>query len=99
MVAQPISLTDPKIASLSVAKLLAVDRLLDIIRRIAAHRRTLWELSTSTSNRALVLGKGTCRPKNLPHSDGTQVTMVDLNDLKVRLQNKTDFLWLICIMF
>lgn len=41
--------------------------------------------SKSISNRALVLaalGEGTCRLKNLLHSDDTQVMMAALNDLK-----------------
>jgi pentafunctional AROM polypeptide len=44
--------------------------------------------SKSISNRALVLaalGKGTCRVKNLLHSDDTAVMMNALADLKVSL--------------
>ena len=44
--------------------------------------------SKSISNRALVLaalGKGTCRLKNLLHSDDTQVMMNALLELKVRM--------------
>lgn len=43
--------------------------------------------SKSISNRALLLaalGKGTCRLRNLLHSDDTQVMMNALQDLKVR---------------
>ena len=43
--------------------------------------------SKSISNRVLVLaalGKGTCRLRNLLHSDDTQVMMAALNELKVR---------------
>jgi pentafunctional AROM polypeptide len=45
--------------------------------------------SKSISNRALVLaalGQGTCRVRNLLHSDDTAVMMTALKDLKVRLQ-------------
>jgi pentafunctional AROM polypeptide len=127
----PISLADPLITS---AKLLTVDRLLDIMRvdkknsgpekkvvllkkigktyeekatvvKDAVIAKTLAEAarvvpglprngrvklatpgSKSISNRALVLaalGKGTCRLKNLLHSDDTQVMMAALNELKV----------------
>ena len=130
----PISLSDSRIAGLPAAKLLTVDRLLDIMKvdkknsglqkkivilsRIGATyepkattvpdsviSKTLSEgakvtsatprhdpvqMSTpgskSISNRALVLaalGKGTCRLKNLLHSDDTQVMMAALLDLKV----------------
>lgn len=130
----PISLSDPRIASLPAAKLLTVDRLLDIMKvdkknsglekkivilsRIGATyeqkatavpdsviSKTLSEgakvasatprhdpvqMSTpgskSISNRALVLaalGKGTCRLRNLLHSDDTQVMMTALLELKV----------------
>jgi len=44
--------------------------------------------SKSISNRALVLaalGSGTCRLRNLLHSDDTQVMMTALHELKVRL--------------
>jgi len=44
--------------------------------------------SKSISNRVLVLaalGRGTCRLRNLLHSDDTQVMMAALNDLKVRV--------------
>ncbi|GLB40993.1 putative the AROM polypeptide catalyzes 5 consecutive enzymatic reactions in prechorismate polyaromatic amino acid biosynthesis [Lyophyllum shimeji] len=129
----PISLSDPRIANLPAAKLLSVDRLLDIMKvdkknsgaekkivilsRIGATyeqkatvvpdsaiAKTLSEAakvipgapkhdpvqmstpgSKSISNRALVLaalGKGTCRLKNLLHSDDTQVMMSALLDLK-----------------
>ncbi|KAF8901182.1 Shikimate dehydrogenase [Gymnopilus junonius] len=129
----PVSLTDPRIASLPAAKLLTVDRLLDIMKidkknsgpekkivilsRIGATyeqkatvikdaviAKTLSEAarvvpgiptknpvkmatpgSKSISNRVLVLaalGKGTCRLKNLLHSDDTQVMMIALNELK-----------------
>jgi pentafunctional AROM polypeptide len=43
--------------------------------------------SKSISNRALVLaalGQGTCKLRNLLHSDDTQVMMAALNELKVR---------------
>ncbi len=43
--------------------------------------------SKSISNRALVLaalGSGTCRLRNLLHSDDTQVMMTALHELKVR---------------
>jgi pentafunctional AROM polypeptide len=133
----PISFSDPKIASLPAAKLLTVDRLLDIMRidkknsgpqkkivllsRIGKTfeekatvvkdpviAKTLAEAvrvvpglptknpvkmttpgSKSISNRALVLaalGKGTCRLKNLLHSDDTQVMMAALDELKVLFQ-------------
>ncbi|KAF9465912.1 Shikimate dehydrogenase [Collybia nuda] len=129
----PISLTDPRVASVPAAKLLTVDRLLDIMRvdkknsgaekkivilsKIGATyeqkatvvpdaiiSKTLSEAakvvsgipthnpvkmatpgSKSISNRALVLaalGKGTCKLKNLLHSDDTQVMMSALIDLK-----------------
>ncbi|KAJ6551423.1 Shikimate dehydrogenase [Mycena capillaripes] len=129
----PISLTDPRIANLPAAKLLTVDRLLDIMRidkknsgdekkvvilsKIGATyepkatvihdsiiSKTLSEAvrvvsgvpahhpvkmatpgSKSISNRALVLAalaKGTCRLKNLLHSDDTQVMMAALVELK-----------------
>ncbi|KAF9479841.1 Shikimate dehydrogenase [Pholiota conissans] len=129
----PVTLADPRIASLPASKLLTVDRLLDIMRidkknsgaekkivilsRIGATyeqkatvvrdsiiSKTLSEAATvipgvpthnpvkmatpgskSISNRVLVLaalGKGTCRLKNLLHSDDTQVMMAALNELK-----------------
>ncbi|KAK7052287.1 Pentafunctional AROM polypeptide [Favolaschia claudopus] len=129
----PISLTDPRIANLPTAKLLTVDRLLDIMRidkknsgdakkvvllsRIGATyepkatvvqdaiiAKTLSDAakvvagvpthhpvkmstpgSKSISNRALVLAalaKGTCRLKNLLHSDDTAVMMAALVELK-----------------
>ncbi|KAI5117122.1 hypothetical protein M0805_007969 [Coniferiporia weirii] len=129
----PTSLSDPRIAALPAAKLLTVDRLLDImaidkknsgpekkvvlLSRIGATyeqkasvvadsviRKTLSEAaklvpgiptmhpvqmatpgSKSISNRALLLAalaKGTCRLKNLLHSDDTQVMMNALIDLK-----------------
>ncbi|KAF9451572.1 Shikimate dehydrogenase [Macrolepiota fuliginosa MF-IS2] len=135
----PISLSDPRIASLPAARLLTVDRLLDIMRidkknsgnekkivilsRIGATyeqkatvvkdaliSKTLSEAakvipgtplhhpvvmstpgSKSISNRALVLaalGKGTCRLRNLLHSDDTQVMMAALKELK-----GADFSW------
>jgi pentafunctional AROM polypeptide len=130
----PISIFDPRIAKLPAARLLTVDRLLDIMRidkknsgnekkivilsRIGATyeqkatvvkdaliSKTLCEAakaipgtpshnpvvmstpgSKSISNRALVLaalGKGTCRLRNLLHSDDTQVMMAALGELKV----------------
>lgn len=130
----PISLSDPRITSVPAAKLLTVDRLLDIMRvdkknsgaekkivilsKIGATyeqkatvvpdsiiAKTLSEAakvvsgvpthnpvkmatpgSKSISNRALVLaalGKGTCRLRNLLHSDDTQVMMTALIELKV----------------
>lgn len=130
----PVSISDPRIASLPAAKLLTVDRLLDIMRidkknsgpakkivilsRIGATyepratvvpdpviAKTLSESakvipsvpskhpvvmstpgSKSISNRALVLAalaKGTCKLRNLLHSDDTQVMMAALNELKV----------------
>ena len=48
--------------------------------------------SKSISNRALLLaalGKGTCRLKNLLHSDDTQVMMNALVELKVRAASST----------
>ncbi|KAF5310130.1 hypothetical protein D9619_010374 [Psilocybe cf. subviscida] len=129
----PVTLADPRIASLPAAKLLTVDRLLDIMKidkknsgpekkivilsRIGATyeqkativkdaiiSKTLSEAATvipglpahnpvkmatpgskSISNRVLVLaalGKGTCRLRNLLHSDDTQVMMAALNELK-----------------
>jgi pentafunctional AROM polypeptide len=129
----PITLADPRIASLPAARLLTVRRLLDIMKidkknsgpekkivilsRIGATyeqkatvvrdeliAKTLAEAacvvpgtpskhpvtmatpgSKSISNRALVLaalGTGTCRLKNLLHSDDTQVMMSALIDLK-----------------
>ncbi|KAF8192963.1 shikimate dehydrogenase [Pholiota molesta] len=129
----PVTLADPRIASLPASKLLTVDRLLDIMRidkknsgaekkivilsRIGATyeqkatvvhdsiiSKTLSEAATvipgvpahnpvkmatpgskSISNRVLVLaalGMGTCRLKNLLHSDDTQVMMAALNELK-----------------
>jgi len=129
----PVSLHDRRIAQLPAAKLLTIDRLLDIMKvdkknagpakkivllsRIGATyepkatvvaddiiRKTLSEAvvvlsgvpkhspvnmatpgSKSISNRALVLaalGKGTCRLKNLLHSDDTQVMMSALLDLQ-----------------
>ena len=130
----PVSVSDPRIASLPAAKSLTVERLLDIMRidkknsgpakkivilsRIGATyepkatvvpdpviAKTLAESvrvipgvpakdpvvmstpgSKSISNRALVLaalGKGTCKLRNLLHSDDTQVMMAALNELKV----------------
>ena len=144
----PISLSDSKIASLPAAKLLTVDRLLDIMRidkknsgpqkKIVLLKRigktfeekatavgdtviakTLAEAvrivpglptknsvkmstpgSKSISNRALVLaalGKGSCRLKNLLHSDDTQVMMVALNELKVWFFD--EFKWLCELLF
>jgi pentafunctional AROM polypeptide len=132
----PVSLSDPRIASLPAAKSLTVDRLLDImgidkknsgtkkriviLSKIGATyeqkatvvadekiAKTLSDAvkviagvphkdpvrmatpgSKSISNRALILaalGKGTCRLKNLLHSDDTQVMMAALIELKVRL--------------
>ncbi|KAH7926602.1 Pentafunctional AroM protein [Leucogyrophana mollusca] len=129
----PVSLSDPRIASLPAAQLLTVERLLDIMKidkknsgpqkkivilsRIGeTHEpkatavadnliaKTLSEAakvipgtptknpvhmatpgSKSISNRALVLAalaKGTCRLKNLLHSDDTQVMMTALLELK-----------------
>ncbi|KAJ7705381.1 Shikimate dehydrogenase [Mycena rosella] len=129
----PVSLTDPRIANIPAAKLLTVDRLLDIMRidkknsgdekkvvilskigatyepkatviRDAIIAKTLSEAakvipgapthhpvkmatpgSKSISNRALVLAalaQGTCRLKNLLHSDDTQVMMAALIELK-----------------
>ncbi|KAG6809949.1 hypothetical protein H0H92_013940 [Tricholoma furcatifolium] len=129
----PITLSDPRISSLPAAKLLTVDRLLDIMKvdkknsgtnkkivilsKIGATyeqkativpdsviAKTLSEAakvipaipkhhpvtmatpgSKSISNRALVLaalGNGTCRLKNLLHSDDTQVMMSALLELK-----------------
>lgn len=131
----PVSLSDPRIANLSAAKSLTIDRLMDVMRidkknsgpqkkvvilsKIGATyeqkatvveddiiTKTLAEAvevvpgiptkspvtmatpgSKSISNRALVLAalaKGTCRLKNLLHSDDTQVMMAALNELKVR---------------
>ena len=132
----PVTLTDPRISTLPVSKLLTVDRLLDIMRidkknsgpekkivilsrigatyeqkatvvRDAIIAKTLSEAakvvpslpknhpvkmqtpgSKSISNRVLVLaalGKGTCKLRNLLHSDDTQVMMAALNELKVRI--------------
>ncbi|KDQ51853.1 hypothetical protein JAAARDRAFT_163255 [Jaapia argillacea MUCL 33604] len=129
----PISVTDPRIASLPAAKLLTVERLLDIMKvdkKNSGSQKKIVLLSRigktyeekasdvsdqiiakilsdavkvipgvpskdpvrmatpgskSISNRALVLaalGKGTCRLKNLLHSDDTQVMMTALLDLK-----------------
>ncbi|CAG7850201.1 Pentafunctional AROM polypeptide {ECO:0000255/HAMAP-Rule:MF_03143} Includes: RecName: Full=3-dehydroquinate synthase {ECO:0000255/HAMAP-Rule:MF_03143}; Short=DHQS {ECO:0000255/HAMAP-Rule:MF_03143}; {ECO:0000255/HAMAP-Rule:MF_03143}; Includes: RecName: Full=3-phosphoshikimate 1-carboxyvinyltransferase {ECO:0000255/HAMAP-Rule:MF_03143}; {ECO:0000255/HAMAP-Rule:MF_03143}; AltName: Full=5-enolpyruvylshikimate-3-phosphate synthase {ECO:0000255/HAMAP-Rule:MF_03143}; Short=EPSP synthase {ECO:0000255/HAMAP-Rule:MF len=129
----PVSVHDPRIASLPTSKLLTIDRLLDIMKvdkknagpakkvvllsRIGAThepkatvvpdaviRKVLSEAVTviagtprnspvsmatpgskSISNRALVLAAlacGTCRLKNLLHSDDTQVMMAALLDLK-----------------
>jgi pentafunctional AROM polypeptide len=129
----PISITDPRIATLPEAKGLTVDRLLDVMRidkknsgpekkvvllsRIGAThepkatavadaviRKTLSDMvrveagrpaqspitlstpgSKSISNRALVLAalaKGTCRLRNLLHSDDTAVMMASLLDLE-----------------
>ncbi|KAE9402614.1 Shikimate dehydrogenase [Gymnopus androsaceus JB14] len=128
----PVSLADPRIANLPSAKLITIDRLLDIMRvdkknqgadkkivilsKIGATyeqkattvpdhliSKTLSESVTvvpgspsfhpvrmttpgskSISNRALVLaalGSGTCRLKNLLHSDDTQVMMAALGEL------------------
>lgn len=130
----PVTLADPRISTLPTAKLLTVDRLLDIMRidkknsgpekkivilskigatyeqkatvvRDSIISKTLSEAarvipsvpknhpvkmatpgSKSISNRVLVLaalGKGTCRLRNLLHSDDTQVMMAALNELKV----------------
>lgn len=131
----PVTLSDSRIASLPVAELLTIDRVLDIMRvdkknsgsekRIVLLSRigATYELkatpvkdelisfvlsqavrvvpgvpktpvrlatpgSKSISNRAMVLaalGKGTCRIKNLLHSDDTQVMMNALMDLKVSI--------------
>lgn len=132
----PVSLSDPRIASLPAAKSLSIEKLLDIMKvdkknsgphkkivvlsRIGATyeqkatvvgdsviAKTLSEAvrvvpgtptkspvrmatpgSKSISNRALLLaalGKGTCRLKNLLHSDDTQVMMNALMELKVCL--------------
>ncbi|KAI0828504.1 aromatic amino acid family biosynthesis-like protein [Trametes gibbosa] len=129
----PVSLSDPRIASLPAASLLSVTRLLDIMKvdkknngtqkkivilsRIGATyeqkatsvsdniiAKTLSEAakvipgipskspirmatpgSKSISNRALLLaalGTGTCRLKNLLHSDDTQVMMNALVELQ-----------------
>lgn len=129
----PISITDPRIATLPEAKHLTVDRLLDIMRidkknsgdekkvvllnRIGSTheqkasvvkddviRKTLSDMvkveagipsinpvtmstpgSKSISNRALVLAalaSGTCRLRNLLHSDDTAVMMSSLLDLQ-----------------
>ncbi|TFK47276.1 Shikimate dehydrogenase [Heliocybe sulcata] len=129
----PVSLTDPRIASLPASKLLNVERLLDIMKvdkknsgaqkkiviltRIGKTyeekatnisddiiAKTLADAvkivpgiptkspvrmatpgSKSISNRVLLLaalGNGTCRLKNLLHSDDTQVMMSALMDLK-----------------
>ena len=129
----PTSLKDPRIAALPAARLLSVDRLLDIMKIDKKNsglmkkivllkqigktfeekasavaddviRKTLCEAakvvpgrpskdpitmttpgSKSISNRALLLaalGKGTCRLKNLLHSDDTQVMMNALIDLQ-----------------
>ncbi|KAF5366551.1 hypothetical protein D9758_008997 [Tetrapyrgos nigripes] len=129
----PVSITDPRIANLPSAKLLSVDRLLDIMkidkknsgdkkkivilsrigdtyeqRATVVPDATIAKIlsdsvtvipgvpshspvtmvtpgSKSISNRALVLaalGKGTCKLKNLLHSDDTQVMMAALLELK-----------------
>ncbi|KAJ3503558.1 hypothetical protein NLJ89_g8376 [Agrocybe chaxingu] len=129
----PVTLSDPRIASLPASKQLTIDRLLDIMRidkknsgpekkivilkkigetyepkatvvKDAVIAKTLAEAarvipsipkndpvkmatpgSKSISNRALVLAalaKGTCRLKNLLHSDDTQVMMAALHELK-----------------
>ncbi|KAF8316173.1 Pentafunctional AroM protein [Clavulina sp. PMI_390] len=128
----PVSVSDPRIASLPMAELLTVERLLDIMRidkknsgsekkivllsRIGATYeqkatavkdevisfvlssavRVIPSIpkgpvklatpgSKSISNRAMVLaalGSGTCRLKNMLHSDDTQVMMAALMDLK-----------------
>jgi len=130
----PVSLSDARIANLPSAKLLTVNRLMDIMRidkknsgsekkvvilsKIGATyeqkatvvrdliiAKTLSDAvkvvpgfptknpvtmatpgSKSISNRALVLaalGSGTCRLRNLLHSDDTQVMMTALIELKV----------------
>ena len=130
----PVSLSDPRISGLPAARMLSVERLLDVMRidkknsgsekkivllsRIGdtyekkatgvsddAIAKTLSDAvrvvagvpskhpvrmatpgSKSISNRALVLaalGNGTCRLKNLLHSDDTQVMMTALIELKV----------------
>jgi len=137
----PISLSDSKIASLPAAKLIDIDRLLDImsvdkknsgqqkkivlLQRIgktfeekatvvkdAVIANTLAEAvkvvsglpaknpvrmstpgSKSISNRVLVLaalGKGSCRLKNLLHSDDTQVMISALKYLQVLFQNELE---------
>ncbi|KAK7438079.1 hypothetical protein VKT23_018245 [Stygiomarasmius scandens] len=129
----PVSIADPRISNLPSAKLLTVDRLLDIMKvdkknsgnekkvvllsRVgdtheqratvvpdATIAKILSDAATvvsgipayspvkmvtpgskSISNRALVLaalGQGTCRLKNLLHSDDTQVMMTALLELK-----------------
>jgi pentafunctional AROM polypeptide len=58
-----------------------------VIPGVPKHVRMATPGSKSISNRALVLaslGVGTCRLKNLLHSDDTQVMMTALSDLKVR---------------
>jgi pentafunctional AROM polypeptide len=130
----PVTLSDPRISALPAARMLSVERLLDVMRidkknsgsekkivllsRIGetyekkatgvsddAIAKTLSDAvrvvagvptkhpvrmatpgSKSISNRALVLaalGNGTCRLKNLLHSDDTQVMMTALIELKV----------------
>ncbi|KAL0064537.1 hypothetical protein AAF712_008482 [Marasmius tenuissimus] len=129
----PVSLSDPRIASLPAAKELTINRLLDVMRidkknngaekRIvilskigATHDKKATGVpdsiitnvlaeavtvipgipthhpvtmvtpgSKSISNRALVLAalaKGTCKLRNLLHSDDTQVMMAALSDLQ-----------------
>ena len=135
----PVSINDPRIACVPAAKLITVDRLLDIMKidkknsgpvkkivilaRIGATyeqkatgvadlviAKTLSEAckvvpgiprhdpvrmatpgSKSISNRALLLaalGSGTCRLKNLLHSDDTQVMMNALIELQVNLPRR-----------
>ena len=137
----PVSINDPRISRVPAAKLITVDRLLDIMRinnknsgpvkkivilsRIGATyeqkasaiadpviAKTLSEAckvipgipthdpvtmatpgSKSISNRALLLaalGTGTCRLKNLLHSDDTQVMMNALIELQVCSTTKPD---------
>ncbi|KAF8632649.1 hypothetical protein AX17_004782 [Amanita inopinata Kibby_2008] len=129
----PVTASDSRIANLPAAKLLTVERLLDIMKidkknsgsdkkivilskiggtyeqkatvvpdawiakvlsdaakvipGIPSHNPVKMSTpgSKSISNRALVLaalGKGTCRLRNLLHSDDTQVMMAALDDLK-----------------
>jgi len=137
----PVSIKDPRISRVPAAKLITVDKLLDIMRidkknsgpvkkivilsRIGATyeqkataiadpviAKTLSEAckvipgipthdpvrmatpgSKSISNRALLLaalGTGTCRLKNLLHSDDTQVMMNALIELQVRSKTRPD---------
>jgi pentafunctional AROM polypeptide len=132
----PVSLEDPRVKSVPAAKLLGVEKLLDIMRVDKKNSGTAKKIvilssigatyeqkatvvadsvitkvlseavklasgtpsknpvhmatpgSKSISNRALVLaalGTGTCRLKNLLHSDDTQVMMNALLELQVSL--------------